>query len=146
MSYCRFSSDNFWSDVYVYEDVLGGWTTHVAGSRLRIRPIPEISLSGLPDFGGEWDREARTVKYKTRWHGFMAAVVLRAWMWSHALHMWSVRRWPRSGIGLPFDGETFHDPTPGDCADRLEHLSLLGYRVPRHAVEALRAESNCDVS
>lgn len=34
MSYCRFSSDNFKSDVYVYADIAGGWTTHVAHSRL----------------------------------------------------------------------------------------------------------------
>ncbi len=33
MSYCRFSSDNFMCDVYVYEDCAGGWTTHVAGVR-----------------------------------------------------------------------------------------------------------------
>lgn len=29
MSYCRWSSDNFKCDVYVYADVSGGWTTHV---------------------------------------------------------------------------------------------------------------------
>lgn len=33
MAYCRFSSDDFRCDVYVYEDVTGGWTTHVAGNR-----------------------------------------------------------------------------------------------------------------
>lgn len=33
MSYCRWSSDNFRCDLYCYEDVRGGWTTQVAGSR-----------------------------------------------------------------------------------------------------------------
>ena len=30
MSYCRFGWDS--SEVYVYADVSGGWTTHVAGA------------------------------------------------------------------------------------------------------------------
>jgi len=34
MAYCRWSSDNFQSDVYVYEDIDGTWITHVAGSRI----------------------------------------------------------------------------------------------------------------
>jgi len=33
MSYCRWSTDNFRCDLYCYEDVSGGWTTHVAGRR-----------------------------------------------------------------------------------------------------------------
>ena len=33
MSYCRFSSDDWQCDVYVYADVAGGWTTHVAAVR-----------------------------------------------------------------------------------------------------------------
>ena len=42
MSYCRWSSDDFQSDVYVYEDVSGGWTTHVAARRV------SFSREGLP--------------------------------------------------------------------------------------------------
>jgi hypothetical protein len=34
MSYCRWSSNDFQCDVYVYEDVAGGWTTHVACNRV----------------------------------------------------------------------------------------------------------------
>ena len=43
MSYCRWSSDDFQSDVYVYEDCRGPWVVHVAGRR------HVISLSGLPE-------------------------------------------------------------------------------------------------
>lgn len=39
MSYCRFSSDGFNCDVYVYEDCAGGWTTHVAANRGEKGPI-----------------------------------------------------------------------------------------------------------
>jgi hypothetical protein len=34
MSYCRFSSDNFKSDVYVYAHIAGGFMTHVAANRI----------------------------------------------------------------------------------------------------------------
>jgi len=41
MSYCRFSSDNFTSDVYVYESA-EGFVTHVAVNRhVSDMPIPE---------------------------------------------------------------------------------------------------------
>src|SRR5687767_6611694 len=33
MSYCRWSTDDFQCDLYCYEDVSGGFTTHVAGRR-----------------------------------------------------------------------------------------------------------------
>ncbi len=36
MSYCRWSSDNTNCDLYCYEDCSGGFTTHVAGFRLRL--------------------------------------------------------------------------------------------------------------
>jgi len=33
MSYCRWSSDNWQCDLYCYDDISGGITTHVAGYR-----------------------------------------------------------------------------------------------------------------
>lgn len=36
MSYCRWSSDNFKCDLYVYKHVNGGWTTHVINNRLKV--------------------------------------------------------------------------------------------------------------
>ena len=40
MSYCRWSSDCHQSDVYVYEDVKGGFTTHAieAAERAGVKP------------------------------------------------------------------------------------------------------------
>lgn len=41
MSYCRWSSNDFQCDLYCYEDINGGWTTHIAGSKLIPRePLP----------------------------------------------------------------------------------------------------------
>lgn len=47
MSYCRWSSMNWMCDVYVYEDVDGGWATHVAGRRRAIPPIPDLLAGPL---------------------------------------------------------------------------------------------------
>lgn len=42
MSYCRFSTDDYQCDVYVYEDVGGWWSTHVAGNRpVYAEPLPD---------------------------------------------------------------------------------------------------------
>ena len=45
--------------------------------------------------------------------------------------------------------DAFSDPTPSDCADRLEGLRAKGYRVPQYAIDRLRREalgpSDCDL-
>ena len=140
MSYCRWSSDNFMCDVYVYEDVNGGWTTHMAGNRPMLPPIPELPLSWLPKINGEFDSETRTVRYPNKWRAAFAYVVCTVWVWSHRIHFWSLSLIPRRDIGLPHDGESFNDPTPSDCADRLEMLRRMGYRVPQRVIDALRSE------
>lgn len=113
MSYCRWSSDDFDCDVYVYEDTAGGWTTHVAGMRV------SIDRSGLPPEDAD---------------------VVGSWIGRYQAVMDLVQFAGRQPIGLPHDGETFSDPTPGACADRLEELRALGYHVPQWAIDELRKE------
>lgn len=137
---------NWRCDVYVYEDVYGGWTTHVAGRRRIFPPVPDILCS---DFslrlhhwsGYEWDRETRKGVYPSWWRG----AVYGAWsrfvaFWHRWIHMGTLRLIPLRPIGLPYDGESFNDPTPGECADRLEQLRAIGYIVPQSAIDRLRAE------
>lgn len=115
MSYCRWSSDDFQCDVYVYADCRGGWTTHVAGRRRVIDPTalpPRVSWTDDPT--AYWQR-----------YNAVNALVDAA---------------PLVDIELPHDGETFNDDTPGACADRLEALRALGYVVPQYAIDELRAE------
>lgn len=120
MSYCRFSSENFGSDVYVYESCYGGWTTHVASRRRVIPPIPDLPLS---------------LSFKPPRFYFSI------WSWWHKhLHLRSLDLIPLRPIGLPHDGDGFGDDTPGACADRLESLRAMGYRVPQYAIDALRRE------
>lgn len=142
MSYCRFSSDNFMSDVYVYADADGGWTTHVAGNRLRWPPVPELPI-WLFDFGGRIDAESCKVVYPSRWAAIKARLCLLAWLWSHRLHHWSIGVIPMESIRLQHAGKTFNHDTPFECALFLGRLRDLGYRVPQFAIDALEEEV-CD--
>lgn len=115
VSYCRWSSDDFQCDVYVYEDVGGGWTTHVAGSRyVHQKEMPPL-ISFLADPDG-WFKRHEEVK------GLIDAAGMET-------------------IKLPHAGESFNDPTPQACADRLESLRALGYIVPQYAIDTLREEA-----
>jgi hypothetical protein len=141
MSYCRFSSDNWKSCVYVYEHFDGGFVTHVAGRKRVFPPIPDIPLSWIPRFGGEFSRATRRVTYPTRWRSVAASCFCRFYALWHRLSMWSVGVIPLRDIGLPHDGDAFSDETANECADRLESLKALGYHVPQYAIDALREEA-----
>lgn len=112
MSYCRFSSDDYGCDVYVYEDALG-FVTHVANNRLRFdEPLPpRVSFQ---------DEDA--------WVARMVLVQKRA------------ETAPREPIAMPHAGETFVDPTAEALITRLEDLVRLGYRIPTYVFDVLRNE------
>ena len=145
MSYCRFSSDNWRSDVYVYEDCSGGWSTHVAGRHRVFPPIPAWPHRWTPRLGGELDMTTRRMVYPSKLMAITAAIVYRLLSHWYALHMWSVRMVPLRDIDIPHAGESFNDPTAHDCMLRLMELSSLGFHVPRFAIEALREESEVSI-
>lgn len=116
VSYCRWSSDNWRSDVYAYEDVSGGFTTHVACSRYESdTPIPEMPAA---------------------WHKLPADEFMRIYEaqseWVSAANL--------VPIGLPFDGESFSDETIEELRDRLIWLRGLGYLVPSATLEMIDRE------
>lgn len=114
MSYCRWSSDNWKSDVYCYANVSGAWTTHVAGMRV-VGDIPQV------DWG--------------LWHSDPD----KMWEQYEAQHKF-LEDCKRAPIGLPQDGETFDDAGPPEMLERLLWLRGLGYNVPETALEELREE------
>lgn len=150
MSYCRWSSMTGMCDVYVYEDVRGGWTTHVAARRRALPPVPDILGSSISMAihrwsGCYWDRKTREMVYPHRWRALVYRPWIHlAWIWHNRVHLGSLRIVPLRPIGLPHDGESFSDPTPADCADRLVRLRALGYKVPQHAIDALRSDLVAD--
>lgn len=109
MSYCRFSSDDFRCDVYVYEHCDGGWYTHVAGNKTlgyiprRLR-LPDPSLKVSP-------RSIDRLRFR---------IWLELYSFSRRIQDWYLDHAPRRDLGLPHDGETFIDGTATLCAWRLE--------------------------
>ena len=115
VSYCRWTDD---SDVYVYEDASGGWTTHVAGRR-RVGAPPPAPLALAADGQIFW-------------------YMLLHRMRQSALE---VTGDPMEEIASPSAGMSFNDISPGECADRLEALRAEGLMVPQYAIDELREES-----
>lgn len=114
MSYCRWSPV---CDVYVYEDVYGGWTTRVAGQRRMVHPdgvsYPEYDFTNV-----ETLRESLDAQKKWR---------------DEAEYQ---------GTGLPEVDNNYNHPTPGECAENLQYLKDLGYQVPQYAIDALQEEED----
>jgi hypothetical protein len=120
MSYCRWSSNDFQCDVYVYESRDGFWT-HVAARR--------------PVFDGPLPPPADLPR------GFTEAQ-FEAWIGRRRAVDAMVDRATLVDIGGPHDGTDFCDRLPGECADRLVMLRDAGYWVPQSAIDALRAEQD----
>lgn len=148
MSYCRWSSMNWKCDVYVYADASGGWTTHVASRKRIFSPIPDVLTNKLGYkiavwSDGKWNKETRKFEYSSVFKKLATRLYFGFCAWWHTyLHMGSLRLIPLKPIGLPFDGETFNDSTPQDCANRLKHLRSIGYCVPDYAIHTLEKEPN----
>lgn len=122
MSYCRFSSYDFWCDVCCYHDVGGYWQIYVANRRHAFKgPLPDpVPLSPSDD---------------DNWRAWW-----RAWCERHTKVGKMIDEADLVPIGLPADGASYQEPTPGAAADRLEELKRMGYHVPDYAIESLREE------
>ena len=114
MSYCRFSSDDFNSDVYCYEAVTGGFVIHVAHCRV-VGDIPKAQH-------------------------LLAKETMEEFFVAHRTQLNFLETAEREPIGLEYDGETFVEDGPQEAADRLESLLEAGYQVPQYAIDALREE------
>lgn len=120
MSYCRWSTDDFRCDLYVYESE-GSWayTAHVADRRyVYTEPLPPA-----PDLTPPFTEEKVT-----------------AWMGRHEAAKTIRDRTPLVPIGLSCDGQTLNRDTPGEMADLLVELAAQGYRFPVEVIDELREE------
>lgn len=112
MSYCRFSSDDFKCDVYVYSDVSGGYTIHVAGNKI-LGDIPHVPRPGDPSWKESLHKQRRFL--------------------NKAKH---------APIGLSRDGTSYWSIELDECIETLKSLKEEGYNVPDYAIEALEEEAN----
>ncbi len=111
MSYCRFSSDNWKSDVYVYENRDDRFVICVADNRV-VGDVPPAP-SGLPPEEHQLALQEQQAFLDT------------------------AKREPINGF---YDGEIFAFDTAEDAAFRLEEIRAMGYHVPQYAIDALREE------
>lgn len=113
VSYCRWSTDCYQSDVYVYASN-DGWVTHVASRRrVPIRPTPTA-----PPYNASVEEIVAYSRACDDWVRDESA-----WRWQD--------------IDDPSAGESYCDPTAEVCAMRLAVLRANGIRVPDGVIEAL---------
>lgn len=118
MSYCRFSSDNWKSDLYCFEDdVIGGWTTHVA----RRRRVGIIPYDQFEDFiTGKIDTDT--------------------YMKLHKIHMDAVEAAQVVDIDHPLAGKSFNDPSLDAFRARVVMLREAGFHVPGDVIDQIDEE------
>lgn len=112
MAYCRFSTDRFKCDVYVYASA-EGYTIHTAGNRIigEVPPIPGI-FEVTPE---EWQR-------------------------AHRAQMEFIRKAKRELIENDFASNSFVHGDAETTIEQLEMLRAAGFRFPDNVLEALRDE------
>lgn len=115
MSYCRFSDDNWKSDVYVYEHCDGGYRIHVASRKL-ITELPK--LPGLEEEN------------------------IEEWVKAHNEQMDILETASYENIGLEHDGLSFSEETLQALYDRLANLKEIGYNVPGYVFDIIKKEMN----
>lgn len=110
MSYCRWSSNNWKCDLYIYQTTNGYYTTHVARNRV----VGEVPFS-------DWS----------------SPETLYASEKAQADFLDTCRREP---IGLPCDGMTFEYDSLTDLCASVVKLQAMGYIVPQWVVDGILDE------
>lgn len=119
MSYCRFSSDGFKSNVYVYAG--SNYVLHVASQKkVGVETLPPHLK--FPSKDEDWPEYFR--KYDE---------------WYDAFDALGDSYRP---IGLPHDGATFEFDTLEELKEMLVYLKELGYYVPSQAFTNIDADIN----
>lgn len=128
MSYCRFSSNDFQCDLYVYESE-EGYVVSVAANRVEL-------LTTLPELGDEPDHETSTEDER---RAFVNQIVARHTAVMQALDDPDKHR--RTAIDLEYAGETQVFDGPKEAGEFIQKLRELGYRFPDYVLEALAVEA-----
>jgi len=104
--------------VYVYADVNGGYTCHVAGMKcVGDTPIPK-----MPERYGDVSPEEFVLRHQQQ----------QKWLESAK----------REPIGLPHDGQSFYCLDRDSMVDTLKMLKEEGYVMPDYLIEAIQGEDD----
>ena len=116
MSYCRWSSDDFRCDLYVYgsgDDVI---TIHVASGRhVPVEPLPPL------EYGTD-------------------NMDIDAWIKRSVIVSDIIRRSETKPIGLPCDGESYDLPYL-EAAAKVRELIAMGYQCDPKVADALESDA-----
>lgn len=104
MAYCRWSSNNFMCDLYVYMNCNGGWTIHVANNRT-IKEPPKVDWNLIHD-EKKWKLLNKQRAKQSRF----------------------LDKAKRAKIGLKHDGESFYNLDYESTLKTLKMLHNEGYR------------------
>ena len=117
MSFCRFSSDDWNSDVYVYADVAGGYTVHVAANRVL------FDRDGLPPITADPFADPHA------W--------AQQWMARHQATMQRLDEASREQIDHPDAGGSHWSLSAEDAHRLLVQLGSEGFHVPEGVADAV---------
>lgn len=118
MAFCRWSSMNHGCDIYLYADVNGGYTCHVASKKhVADEPCPE--LPGYPALGNLSPQE-------------FAAIIQAQREW--------VEKSELVPIGKEYDGKSFYSYERDEMVEILRNLKRLGYRMPQGLIDLIADE------
>ena len=120
MSYCRWSTENFKCDLYVYEGS-HAWVIHVAGNRI----VSEITDADL--VLAKWMNEPT----RDRWNAVVAAREKQRKELDTAT---------REPLNYGCEGDHYDLESPAECADKIEELVAMGYYCPQWVIDQLREE------
>jgi hypothetical protein len=112
MSYCRWSDDNWRSDIYAYESA-DGYAIHVGSMRI-VGEVPPLPKNG--------------------------AFVSEEWWDAYRIQAEFVRNAERQPIGMPHDGKFYLEPTLDEFEARLQWLQDAGYRMPAWVFDLIHEE------
>lgn len=111
MSYCRWSTDDFQSDVYVYESD-SGFMIHVAAAHPIMKNLPpKVDLTDYRNWRERYDKVSQILKNA-----------------------------PREPIDEQYAGRSFIYSTAKECAEELQKMQAVGVYVPDGVIESLFGE------
>ena len=120
MSYCRWSSDFYECDVYVYESIYNCWTIHVAKNRLKEKMPESIKSIPIDTTEGFVKRHSKEMEWLDK-HGDGERLDLSK-ISSHA-------------------GKIYNIETPLECAKLLIQIRNSGLNVPQYVIDELQREA-----
>jgi len=123
MSYVRWSSDGYRSDVYAYADVSGGFTLHIAGRR-------RVGLDTLgPDPMETFPKDPKD------------PLLVQDWLKAYRAFGKGLDKLPFEDIKHPDAGETFNFATLEELRDKLAAYREEGViQVPEWVVPSIEEE------